>query len=369
MSLLSGVYGRAARFRRAWYGRHPSLTRQLRQPVISVGNLVVGGSGKTPVVAALARLLVSAGERPAILTRGYGRVRAADGVVVVSDGREVLVPTPQSGDEPQMLARALPGVPVLVSPDRYLAGCLAERTFGCSVHLLDDGFQHVQLARDVNLLVMSNVDLDERLLPSGRLREPLEAAAAADALLVSGTEADAEALAGRLGIKTMFQISARYDPLRRLDPPGALLSADSGRRVVAVAGIARPERFFAALRAEGWDVARAIAFRDHHWFSERDLVVIERAAADTKADLVVTTEKDAMRLLPDVGRAFTARREPTGAVPWACLPLQVGIEPPLSFAAWITDRLHAAREGPRQRIVQPALAGLVTRPDEGGEAA
>ena len=361
MSLLSGMYGRAARFRRAWYGRHPSRTRQLAQPVISVGNLVVGGSGKTPVVSALARLLVAAGERPVILSRGYGRVRVADGVVVVSDGHHILVPTPQSGDEPQMLARALPGVPVLVSPDRYLAGCLGERTLGCTVHLLDDGFQHVQLARDVDLLVMSNVDLDERLLPWGRLREPIEAVAAADALLVSGTEEDAEALAGRLGIKNVFHLSSRYDPPRGLDPCGALLSADSGRRVVAVAGIARPGRFFAALRAEGWDVAREIVFRDHHWFSQRDLVVIQRAAADTKADLVVTTEKDAMRL--DTATVASS------AVPWAFLPLQVAIEPPLLFAAWINDRLRAARDGPRQRTVQPALAGLVTRPDEGGEAA
>ena len=191
MSLLDGLYGRAARFRRAWYGRQPYRTRQLAQPVISVGNLVVGGSGKTPLVSALARLLVAAGERPAILSRGYGRIRAVDGVVVVSDGHDVLVQTSQSGDEPQMLARALPGVPVLVSPDRYLAGCLAERTFGCTVYLLDDGFQHVQLARDIDLLVISRADLNEWLLPWGRLREPLEAAAAADALLVSGTEEDA----------------------------------------------------------------------------------------------------------------------------------------------------------------------------------
>ena len=167
MSLLSGAYGRAARLRRAWYGGRPRRIRQLAQPVISVGNLTVGGSGKTPVVAALARLLIAVGERPAILTRGYGRRRGADGVVVVSSGHEVLVPTLQSGDEPQMLARALPGVPVLVSGDRHLAGRLAERTFGCTVHLLDDGFQHVQLARDVDLLVISTADLDERLLPWG----------------------------------------------------------------------------------------------------------------------------------------------------------------------------------------------------------
>ena len=334
MSLLGGVYGRAARFRRAWYGRYPYRTRQLAQPVISVGNLVVGGSGKTPLVAALARLLVAAGERPVILSLGYGRVRATDGVVVVSDGHEVLVPASQSGDEPQMLARALPGVPVLVSPDRFLAGCLAERTFGCTVHLLDDGFQHVQLARDINLLVMSPVDLGERLLPWGRLREPLEAAAAADGLLVSGTEEDAASMAARLGVTPVFRLIPRYNPLRFVGPRGT--AAGSGRRVVAVAGIARPGRFFTALRAEGWDVAREIVFRDHHWFSQRDLAVIQQAAAETKADLVVTTEKDAVRL----GAAHVA----SSAVRWALLPMTVVVDPPGRFAAWIDERLAAARE-------------------------
>ena len=377
MRLLSGLYGRAARFRRAWYGRHPYRTRQLAQPVISVGNLVVGGSGKTPLVSALARLLIAAGERPAILTRGYGRRRIADGVVVVSDGHEVLVPARQSGDEPQMLARGLPGVPVLVSPDRYLAGCLAERTFGCSVHLLDDGFQHVQLARDIDLLVIATDDLDERLLPWGTLREPLEAAAAADALLVSGTEEDAESVATRLGIRPVFRVTPHYEPPRLVRSYGA--ASEGGRRVVAVAGIARPERFFAALGAEGWDVARKIVFRDHHWFSRRDLAMIQQAAVDTKADLVVMTEKDAMRLdevsvASSVASSVVANGVANGvasvgegvgenvgedSVPWAFLPQQVGIESSTSFAAWIHERLGTARDGSRQRIAQPAPAGRV----------
>ena len=364
MSLLSGLYGRATQFRRAWYGRYPHRARQLAQPVISVGNLVVGGSGKTPVVSALARLLLATGERPAILSRGYGRVHAADGVVVVSDGRQVLVAAPQSGDEPQMLARALPGVQVLVSPDRYLAGCLAERTFGCTVHLLDDGFQHVQLARDIDLLVISTRDLDERLLPSGRLREPLEAAAAADALLMEGTDEDAAAIVERLGIKNLFRMTSRYEAPRLVEPFGAALPASVGRRALAVAGIARPERFFAALRAEGWDVVEKLVFRDHHWFTTRDLESIRRAAVDAKADLVLTTEKDAARLDSRVTR--------DGGAVWAFLPLQAGIEPTPSFLVWMNDRLGAARDGRRQGTVQPPFAGRIAeRPDpsQGGEAA
>ena len=362
MRLLSGVYGCAARFRRAWYGRHPSRRRHLAQPVISVGNLVVGGSGKTPVVAMLARLLVAAGERPAILSRGYGRARSGDGVVVVSDGHAVLVPTRQSGDEPQMLARSLPGVPVLVSADRHLAGSVAERTLGCTVHLLDDGFQHLQLARDVDLLVVSRIDLEERLLPSGRLREPLEAATVAHALLVFGSHEDANVLADRLGVATMFRLGSRVEWPRRLEPRGAVLDKAAGRRVVAVAGIARPERFFADLRAAGWDVAREIVFRDHHWFSPSDLDAIARTAAEVQAGLVMTTEKDAVRL---DGAAVTS-----AAIPWAWLPQQVGFEPPQAFAAWMGDRLAAARVGLPSQTVQPPLAGRVAaRHDKGGAIA
>jgi tetraacyldisaccharide 4'-kinase len=332
LRFLSGVYGRAVRFRRAWYGRHPDRVRRLARPVVSVGNLVVGGSGKTPVVATIARLLLAAGERPVILSRGYGRRRAADGVVVVSDGQRTQVPAEQSGDEPQMLARALAGVPVLVSPDRYLAGCLAERRFGCTVHLLDDGFQHVQLARDINLLVMSRADLDESPMPSGRLREPLDAARAADALLVAGDEQDTEVLASRTGVTPVFRLLARQGEPRFIRDHDDRVRA--GRRVVAVAGIARPERFFDALRADGWDVAQEIVFRDHHWFSKHDLAGIERAAADVRADFAVMTEKDAARLGDD--------DLASSPISWAAVPLQVSIEPG-SFISWIQERLMAAR--------------------------
>jgi tetraacyldisaccharide 4'-kinase len=300
---------------------------------VSVGNLVVGGSGKTPVVAAVARLLSSTGERPAILSRGYGRQRSADKVVVVGNGREVLVSTEASGDEPQMLARARLDVPVLVASERHLAGRVAEEQLGCTVHLLDDGFQHVQLARDLDLLVVTRADLDERVLPSGRLREPLEAAAAADALLVSGTDEDAAVIGGRLGVGTIFRITRRYDAPKLVQPFGAPLPSSVGRRVVAVAGIARPERFFGALRVEGWEVVTELVFRDHHWFTERDVAAIERAALDAKADLVMTTEKDAVRLHLVAGSAPA----------WAFLPMHVEIEPAGAFGTWMADRLAAAR--------------------------
>src|SRR5262249_36475033 len=149
--------------------RDRSRSRRLSRPVISVGNLRVGGTGKTPVAAVVAQALLAAGERPAILTRGYARRAPADGVTVVSDGRTILTGVDAAGDEPLMLARALPDAMVLVGANRYLSGRLAEERLGATVHVLDDGFQHLELARDVDLLVVSEDDLNDQPLPFGRL--------------------------------------------------------------------------------------------------------------------------------------------------------------------------------------------------------
>ena len=325
---MSALYARVASLRRSWYSR-PHARARLSHPVISVGNLVVGGSGKTPLVATLARELASWGERPAILSRGYGRRRQAEGVVVVSDRSGVRAPVEDAGDEPLMLARALPGVPVLVSAERHLAGRLAERQFEATVLLLDDGFQHLQLARDVDVLVVAPADLEDLVLPSGRLREPLDAARTADAVIVYAAAEEARRVADALGVTQAFTAERRYGPVRtiagRPSPPGS--------RVLAVAGVARPERFFSALRENGFDVAREVTFRDHHWFTEADVSRVVDAASAVHADAIVTTEKDAVRI------------ERLGVDParWAVLPLDVVIEPADDFRAWLRSRLAAAR--------------------------
>jgi tetraacyldisaccharide 4'-kinase len=351
------VYGRVARLRRSWYVRRPHARRVLERPVVSVGNLVVGGSGKTPVVALLARLLLQAGERPSILSRGYARRRGVDGVLVVSDGAEILAPVQDSGDEPQMLARMLPRVPVVVCADRHLAGVVAERRFDCTVHILDDGFQHLQLARDVDLLLVDPRDLDERVLPAGRLREPPEAAGAADALLVVGTRSDAEEASAALGVRTTFTVVPHYGPARWLrgaiDEPGP-----AGGRVVAVTGIARPARFFNALRDLGWNVAREMPFPDHHWFTEADHARIAAAVRELSADGVITTEKDAVRLGsdPGTGRLKALSRPVPGSDPtWAVLPMEVSIEPAAEFGEWLWERVRRSPEPP----------GLVRRSPKG----
>ena len=364
--LLGGIYGRLTQARRAWYGRRADRRRRLHHPVISVGNLASGGSGKTPVVAAIARMLRERGERPAILSRGYGRRERVEGVLVVSDGERVLEPVTRSGDEPQMLARALSGIPVLVSPDRYVAGSFAERRFGATVCLLDDGFQHVQLERDIDLLLVAHGDLQERMLPWGPLREPLDAARFADALLVAGTDDEVTDVARSLGHERAFRVAPRYaDPQgpRRMDVGRALsdpaverVLLDPPRRALAVAGIARPERFYAAVRSLGWDVARELTFRDHHWFTPRDLQSIESAARDAGASVIITTEKDAVRL-----------PKTTSGIPILVLPMTVEIEPAGVFEAWLLERLAHARTCPPTRPAEALEARRrKLRSSEGG---
>ncbi len=330
------MYASVAVWRRGWYARHPEARRRLRRPVISVGNLTAGGTGKTPLVAHLTRLLLAGSERPAILSRGYGRAVAPDGVVVVRTPARVLADLDRSGDEPLMLARALEGASVLVSSDRFLAGCLAERRLGCSVHVLDDGFQHVQLERDVDLVVVDADGIDgERSLPAGRLREPLSSAALADAVIVNGTDAaGAEDLARRLGAPRGFVAVRALGAARLVEPFGQTVPLEPGTRVLAVAGIARPGRFFASLAASGLVLARELAFRDHHAFTRRDVDEIVRLAGATHVDLVLTTEKDLMRLLP--------LRPLRASIGW--VPVTTTVEPTAEFRAWLKARLAGARE-------------------------
>lgn len=330
----SSVYGAAARWRRRWYGADPRRRRRLARPVVSIGNLRVGGSGKTPLVAHIARLLMDRGERPAILSRGYARPVSSDEVTIVSDGTRVLADLDHAGDEPLMLARALTGVPVLVGRDRQRSGRVAEDRLGATLHLLDDGFQHVELERDVDLLAISEDDLTERLLPAGRLREPLEAAAVADGLLVTAsTEDGVERVARALGAHGagVFTVSRALGPLRWVVPAGPLPLPEAGP-VVAVSGIARPERFHADLAAAGWRVAATIAFPDHHLFTAADLERVAATARQASACAVLTTEKDGVRL----------ESHPLTGLRVAVVPLVATIAP-VSFLDWLLDRMRTPR--------------------------
>jgi len=314
-SLLHLIYSQIARARRRYYQRRPHLRRRLGAPVISIGNLTVGGSSKTPLAAEIARLLLDMGERPAILSRGYARRTPLEGVVVVSDGTEIRADVDHSGDEPFMLAQMIPQAAVLVSTSRYVAGCLAERQLGSTVHILDDGFQHFDLMRDIDLLVAPETLDDARTLPAGRFREPLDAAAAADAVLVEGDRVD---IAERLKVPTAFEFSRR------------LVSPPPDKPAFAFAGIARPERFYRDLEKSGWQLTGRRSFPDHHQYSRRDVERVAREARESRAQVILTTEKDAVRL-----PVYSA------APPIAAVPLEVSIEP--AFRAWLAERLRNVR--------------------------
>ena len=307
------------RLRRRRVERRPSLQRRLAKPVISVGNLSVGGTGKTPVVAEIARGLIAAGHRPSILSRGYGRTDAVDGVVVVSDGRNLVATIDQSGDEPLMLARQVPGAVVCVSPDRYLAGTLAEQRLGATVHVLDDGFQHIELARDLDVLVTTIGEIPNgRVMPFGRLREPKDAASRAHLLVVSdATAGAASAEAWNLGIQQACGAARSLAaPVPVVPGVPGVPKAPEGR-VLAVAGVANPNRFFAALKSGDWSVAGTMAFNDHHRYTQADVDAVEAKRRSVNADVVFTTDKDAVRL-ESLSLPFEAYR----------VPLRVEFDPP-----------------------------------------
>jgi tetraacyldisaccharide 4'-kinase len=306
-----------------------------RVPVVSVGNLAMGGRGKTPAVAAIARVLVAAGEHPAILSRGYRRRTPQAGVVVVSDGRHLCADLDRSGDEPLMLARQVPGAAVLVCRVRAQAAAVAESELGATVHVLDDGFQHRSLARDVDIVIVAPQDLRDRRVPFGRLRSSPRALAHADAVIVDG--ATVEAVAADLDRVSDARRTRRFALTRRLGEPWMLEprrpALSRATPVVAVAGIAAPERFSRALEQAGWRVARLVPFADHHRFTRRDLERVARALAETGAGGVVTTEKDAMRWLPLRPFPFAM----------AAVPLAVEIGAGGELGAWLLNRLREVR--------------------------
>jgi tetraacyldisaccharide 4'-kinase len=268
--------------------------------VISVGNLSVGGSGKTPVVARIAGALRDAGRPTAILSRGYGGSFKGE-ALVVADGERVLADARTAGDEPVMLAHELPGVVIAVGKHRDLVGRAVEKRFGPLVHVLDDGFQHLRLHRDLDVLCLDLRDLADRPLPAGRLREWPSAEARADVVLVTGPDDDDGTAfpdpGAALGApRRTFR--ARRLPRGFQDPAGNDVAAP--RRAFLLAGIARPERFLRDASTSCASVVGHRFFRDHHRFTPAELGAVAAEALAANADAVVTTSKDAMRL--DVAR-------------------------------------------------------------------
>ncbi|HUX68436.1 MAG TPA: tetraacyldisaccharide 4'-kinase [Terriglobales bacterium] len=279
-SLAAHLFGSLVRARDRAYQQGWLGVARLPAPVISVGNLAVGGRGKTPTVIALGAALRQRGLRLDVLTRGYGR--AARRLEVAQTGAEEVA---RVGDEPRLIAQRLQ-VPVLVHPDRFRAGLEGERRFHSQLHLLDDGFQHRQLARAFDLVLLAPQDLDDRLLPAGRLREPPTALARASALLWLSPDSD---LAGAQRRLAAFSSAPVF--LARKRPVPLPLG-----RPFAFCGLAQPESFWASLAELGVAPAGRRAFGDHHRYRHSDLRALQAAARAAGADGFVTTAKDAANL-------------------------------------------------------------------------
>jgi tetraacyldisaccharide 4'-kinase len=299
--LLSLLYGAAVRARNRLFDLGVLRQDDVGCPVVSVGNLTVGGTGKTPMAILLAGLLRDRGMRPAVLSRGY-RGKNSNAVLVVSDGRQLIAGPAEAGDEPVLIARRLQGIPVLAGAKRTLTAAYARENLGADVLVLDDGFQHRWIRRDLDIVL-----LDSRkplgngfLLPRGPLREPPEALERAGVVVFTRSEIPPGPMDARLSglLSGRLVLRTRVRPAALVGIDGAKYSPSflAGKRVFAFAGIAQPESFRQTLEDLGAVVVGFQALPDHHRFRAEDLRQIERECSKTGAEILLTTEKDGVKL-------------------------------------------------------------------------
>ena len=343
---LAALYSAATRVRLALYRRGALRVHKTASPVISVGNITTGGTGKTPLVDWIARATAKEGRRVCILTRGYGR-RDAGKCVLVSDGEQILADAREGGDEPRLLAERLQGVAAVISDaDRVGAARWAELNLKSDLFILDDGFQHLRIARDLDIVAVdaTNPWGGGRLLPSGRLREPLARLTRADLIILTRTEQalEIDALrkkAGRLSNGRPVLLSrTRTRAIRPLDDalmtgdapdifphPSSLIPHPSSRQpVAAFCAIGNPAAFFAQLRSDGHDLRDTRAFPDHHFYKQTDVDALIHEAKQHGARALLTTAKDAVKLrslrfdLPcyilEIGLEFDEEEKLTGMI-------------------------------------------------------
>ncbi|HEX4951159.1 MAG TPA: tetraacyldisaccharide 4'-kinase [Blastocatellia bacterium] len=301
----SRLYAAGVRWRLRRYRSGRLKTHHLNAPVISIGNLTVGGTGKTPCTAFIANFLKADGLNVAILSRGYKR--QSKGLVEVSDGQNILCDAARAGDEPYLLAQLCPGVRVVVNANRYDAGKWLEAKTRVDVFLLDDGYQHIQLHRDLNLLLLDgeNPVGNGQVLPSGILREPLEELARAEVVIgtrmTHAVRDEIRALLYFFGASKPPLFFAHHEiagfQLLNNAPP---LKQFKQAKVAAFSGIAQPARFFADLERKQLQLVYNQAFPDHHRYSVADLTALFQQAAAQQTAAIITTEKDAANLPPEV---------------------------------------------------------------------
>lgn len=304
LCLLSFFYGLAVSARLSFYARGIFRTHALPCKVVSVGNITLGGTGKTPFVYLLSEMIRAKGFRVAILSRGYkGKFKGS--FAVVTDGERILMDAQEAGDEPYLLAKKLREVPVIVGKERWLSGKYAVDKFKTEVLILDDGFQHLSLKRDLNLLLLDSASPfgNGYLFPRGVLREPLEQLSRADALILTKVAECANIKILKQNLKRaldghpIFEVDYAPEEVwvqgKKLSLPPASLK---GKRILAFSGIAKPESFRHTLVSLEAKIVRIEAFPDHHWYVQKDVHRLWEKAAELQVDALVTTEKDLVRL-------------------------------------------------------------------------
>jgi len=300
LKFVSLFYSLIVRVRVWFYQKNVFETRSLPVPVISIGNLTLGGTGKTPMTIWVAQKLLENGRQPAILSRGY-QANTKKNIEIVSNRSGILVEPELAGDEPAMMARRLKGVPVIVSKDRYEAGVLAVKKLGADSLILDDGYQRLDVKRDLNILLIdhSHDFENDTIFPAGTLREPLKEAGRAD--LVCFTRAIADNLdppaknysnAPIIKSQTVIKVLTDLELKKTRD-----INDLKGLRVCAFCGIAQPEKFKKLLELYGAQVVSFLSFPDHHYFKSSDIKSVEEKAKSCAAEIILTTEKDSVKLL------------------------------------------------------------------------
>ncbi len=336
LSLLGYIYGKVAEFRNALYDKGVFEVFDLGVRVISVGNLTAGGTGKTPLVAYIAGILADRGETVCILTRGYGRKNAKTRVVV-TDGKRILTDAEHAGDEPFELAKKLLGKAIIITDaDRVSAGEWAKRKFGVTTFILDDGFQHRRVMRDLDIVCIDATDPfgGGKMLPAGRLRESKSGLERADVVMITRANIDS-------GIAVLRSV------IEDINPDAPIFSSETAirsvvelnnlhgapkrsqrqikeQKVFAFCGIGNPEIFFKQLWQDGFDAAGTKAFRDHYNYSQKDILEIESLARGASADILLTTAKDAVKM-----------QQLEFRIPCYVVEIEMVIDKPDDFAALI----------------------------------
>jgi tetraacyldisaccharide 4'-kinase len=309
---LSALYGAVTRTRLSLYQRGTFHTTKLDRPVISVGNITAGGTGKTPLVEWISKTIAAQGKNVCILTRGYGREHPQR-QVVVSDGQAILATPAEAGDEPYLLAtKLLASAAVISNIDRISAGRYAIENLGTDCFVLDDGFQHLRLARNLNIVTIdaTNPWGGEQLLPHGRLREPITGLSRADCVVLTRCDQ-----AGNIDeLTNQIRDLIRGRPIFPSTMKAAYAQIVTGP-IGAFCAVGNPQSFFAQARSSGYELVLEKAFRDHHSYSQQDVNNLIRAAREAGAQSLITTAKDAVKL-----------RSLSFSLPWCVLEIEISLE-------------------------------------------